>query len=282
MSAPARPPVGGAPSLEEDVAKRQEGRPVSAPCCRTPETHSASWTSGCETGLGPVQARAPSSPLALILACALSACASGPTPPAWEAEAQQAMHDAQAAWLEGDSAGEARQVARARAEIARTGRPALMARAELMRCAAHVASLDIGPCTGYDALEADAAPPERAYAAYLAGRAGPEQVALLPASQRAIASAAAQPEAALAALRAQTDPLARLVGAAVLFQASQASPAAIELAVETASQQGWRRPLAAWLDVQLARAKKAGDAVEAGRLKRRIDLVLGDGVKPSP
>jgi Flp pilus assembly protein TadG len=30
MSAPARPPVGGAPSLGEDVAWRQEGRPVSA------------------------------------------------------------------------------------------------------------------------------------------------------------------------------------------------------------------------------------------------------------
>ncbi|OVZ56879.1 3-(cis-5,6-dihydroxycyclohexa-1,3-dien-1-yl)propanoate dehydrogenase [Pigmentiphaga sp. NML080357] len=36
MSAPARPPEGGAPSLGEDVAQRQEGRPVSAPA-RPPE-----------------------------------------------------------------------------------------------------------------------------------------------------------------------------------------------------------------------------------------------------
>ncbi|OVZ64306.1 sulfate ABC transporter permease subunit CysW [Pigmentiphaga sp. NML080357] len=36
MSAPARPPEGGAPSLGEDVAQRQEGTPVSAPA-RPPE-----------------------------------------------------------------------------------------------------------------------------------------------------------------------------------------------------------------------------------------------------
>ena len=35
--------------------------------------------------------------------------------------------------------------------------------------------------------------------------------------------------------------------ASVLFQGGRANPAAIALAVETASDQGWRRPLLAWL-----------------------------------
>jgi len=47
----------------------------------------------------------------------------------------------------------------------------------------------------------------------------------------------------------------------------------ITLAVDTASAQGWRRPLLAWLGVQAMRAEKSGDTVEAQRLHRRIDLV---------
>ena len=44
-------------------------------------------------------------------------------------------------------------------------------------------------------------------------------------------------------------------------------------AVDAASAQGWRRPLMAWLHVALARAQAAGQAEEAARLKRRLDLV---------
>jgi hypothetical protein len=214
--------------------------------------------------------------------CVVAGCASGPTPPDWQADALQALQDAQAAYLKGDTAGEARQFERARSEIARTGRLALMARAELMRCAAHAASLVFEPCAGYEALQADAAPPERAYAAHLAGHATAQDLALLPEAQRAVAAASANPETALAALKAQADPLSRLVAAALLFQAGRASPATVQLAVDTASEQGWRRPLLAWLSVQRERAEKSGDVAEAARLRRRIDFVLGPAGKPVP
>jgi len=41
------------------------------------------------------------------------------------------------------------------------------------------------------------------------------------------------------------------------------------------SSQGWRRPLLAWLGVQLKRAEQAGDSETAARLKRRMELVSG-------
>ena len=69
------------------------------------------------------------------------------------------------------------------------------------------------------------------------------------------------------------DPLSRLVAIGVLFQAGRASPPAIALAADTASSQGWRRPLLAWLSVQLALAEKAGNAQEAERLRRRFGVV---------
>ena len=41
---------------------------------------------------------------------------------------------------------------------------------------------------------------------------------------------------------------------------------------ETASAQGWRRPLLAWLGVQQRLAQQNGQAEEAARLRRRMDL----------
>ena len=71
------------------------------------------------------------------------------------------------------------------------------------------------------------------------------------------------------------DPLARLVGAAVSLQSGRADGGVVALAVETASAQGWRRPLLAWLHVQARQAETAGDANAAARIRRRIELVGG-------
>ena len=143
------------------------------------------------------------------------------------------------------------------------------ARIELNRCAAQVASLDFEPCTGFEPLRADAAEPELAYAAYLAGQPlDAAQAALLPEHHRSIAAAATA-----AALPPADDPLGRLIAAGVLMRRSQASPEVVAQAVDTASAQGWRRPLLAWLGVQARLAEARGDAPEAERVKRRMDLV---------
>jgi len=174
------------------------------------------------------------------------------------------------AWLVGDSRIEAAEFARVRRELASTGRADLLARAELLRCATRVASLAFEPCAGFDALAQDAAPAEQAYARYLMGVARPADAALLPEAHRSLVSGAA-PDAALAAVK---DPLSQLVAAGVLLRGGRATPGVIATAVDTASAQGWRRPLLAWLTLQQQRAQAAGAAEEAARLQRRIDLVL--------
>jgi hypothetical protein len=207
---------------------------------------------------------------AALSAAVFTGCAGGPPPPDWQANTKSAADAAVAAHLAGDNRGEALEFARARREVGRTGRPDLAARVELMRCAAHVASLAFGPCAGFEALRADAAPAERAYADYLAGRMpAPGERELLPPAQRMAAAGGATP----AALQAIDDPLSRLVAIAVLFQAGQASPDVMALAVDTASAQGWRRPLLAWLKVQALRAQQAGDTEAVARLQRRMALV---------
>lgn len=214
----------------------------------------------------------------LAWASLMAACASGPAPPAWQAEAKGAIDRSTAAYLEGQTKASDAEMDRARRALTSAGRADLLARAELMRCAARVASLAFEPCERFEALRADAAPAERAYADYLAARPlAADAIALLPPAQRAVAGGNAATSASLQSIE---DPQSRLIAAAVLFQSGKASPAMIDAAAGTASAQGWRRPLLAWLKVQALRAEKAGDAAEAQRLQRRIAIVEGPATKP--
>lgn len=201
-----------------------------------------------------------------------AACSSSPPVPDWQSNAKAALERGVAAYLVGDTRVATAEFDLARRELARTGRADQVALAELTRCAVRAASLDVGPCTGFEVIRAHATPAEGAYADYLVNRASATDIAQLPEQHRAIAAPGLSGDAAVATLKAIDDPLARLVAASVLFQGGRANPAAIELAVETASAQGWRRPLLAWLGVQLELAEKSGDAAAASALRQRIEL----------
>lgn len=211
----------------------------------------------------------------VALLIGLAGCAGTP-PPDWQLEARTALDRAVAAQLSGNDTLAALDFARGRAALARTGRADLLARAELLHCAATLAGLTFEPCTGFAALRQDAAPAEAAYADYLqAPLNDPARMALLPPAQQAVATPSRGSQADLALLQAITDPLSRLVAAAVWFRDGRASPAVMALAAETASAQGWRRPLLAWLALQRQRAQAAGEIDEAARLNRRMNLVTG-------
>ena len=199
----------------------------------------------------------------------LAGCGNTPPVPDWQLNAKGAMERAQEAYLIGNVRVEAAEFAKARSEVTSTGRADLLARLELARCALRVASLVFEECAAFTPLAQDAGAPERAYSAYLAGRAGPADAALLPEQHRGLAAATTQaPD-----LKGLVDPLARLVAAAVLLQQGRADPAVIALAIDTASAQGWRRPLLAWLGVQAMRAEQGGDVAEGARIRRRMVLV---------
>ncbi len=222
----------------------------------------------------------------MLLCCAaLAGCSSQPLVPDWQINAHSAAQRAVQSYLSGQTRSAEREFDQARDQTARTGSPALMARLELLRCAAQVGSTVVQPCALFDALREDAAQPELAYDRYLQGHVQPADVALLPAAQQGVAAALlagggaelSTAAAAEAALDKVDDPLPQLVAAGVLLRAGQASPAVVATALAVASRQGWRRPLMAWLGLQAARAEAAGDAAEAARLRRRMHLA-GRGV----
>jgi hypothetical protein len=208
----------------------------------------------------------------MLCAALLAGCSSAPKAPDWQMEAKGTMDRSVAAYLEGNARVEAAELARARTQIGSTGRPDLLATAELLRCATRVASAVFETCPGFEALRQDASAAQRAYADYLRGQVTPLSIPLLPANQRA---AAARGAGDASALQGIDDPLSRLVAAGVLLQTGKASPAVIAQAADTASSQGWRRPLLAWLGVQVQRAERAGQVEEAARLRRRIAITQG-------
>jgi hypothetical protein len=186
-------------------------------------------------------------PLFAALVVFVAGCASGPQPPDWQLNGVQSLQAFQQYYLVGDTRAET-EFARARSELARTGREDLVARAELVRCAVRAASLEFDDCPGFEALRRGARQEELAYAEYLSARG------------RHAAAA---------------DPLSRLVGAGVQLKSGSATPAVMEEAVAIASAQGWRRPLLAWLGLLEKRARDAGDGEAAARVRRRIDLISG-------
>jgi hypothetical protein len=228
----------------------------------------------------------------LIPTLLLAACGNNPPVPDWQMNAQSSIERSTAAYMSGNARIEEAEYKRAREALASTGKVDLIIRAELIRCAAHAAALAYDDCPGYAKLAQDASPADRAYAAYLAGRATTADAALLPEQHKAVATAiasagagalpvaaagAAGSDAAASAAQAIADPLSKLVASGVLLRAGKASPQTLADAVDIASAQGWRRPLLAWLGVQAMRAEKSGDDAEAQRIKRRIALV---GDKP--
>jgi hypothetical protein len=200
---------------------------------------------------------------ALLFAMILAGCASKPQPPSWQPDAHGALDGYTDAWLHGDTAAADAEFARARRATASTGRFDNVAQAELVRCAARAAAL-VYECPGYAALAVDATPAQQAYAAYLQGQWQGLNAGLLPEQHRGVVTGGT--------LSGVQEPLARLVAAGALMKAGRIAPADIANAVDTASNQGWRRPLLAWLGVQEQRAQAAGDNEAVQRIRRRIAL----------
>jgi hypothetical protein len=208
--------------------------------------------------------------MSLCVLVLLAGCAGSPPSPDWEIDAEKALKRGATAYLEGKDRIESSEFSLATREIARTGRADLLARVALTRCASEVASLVFNDCAAFEKLRADVPLAERAYADYIAGKN--VDAAQLPAAHRAV-GAASSDAAAIAAVNAIADPVAKLIAAGVVFRRNQASPALIDLAIETASAQGWRRPLLAWLGVKLKRAEAANETALAEQIKRRMKLI---------
>jgi hypothetical protein len=143
----------------------------------------------------------------------LTSCSSGPSPPDWALQAQASLERATRAHLSGEPRLANADHERGRQQLARTGRTDLVARAELLRCAAEFASLQFllaekpvssasaQTCAAFEPWRQSATQADQAYADFLGGNLVAQEVPLLPVAQQAGAAAGQDAERRLAAIR---------------------------------------------------------------------------------
>lgn len=202
----------------------------------------------------------------------LAACAQAPTP-AWRSEAHSALGRYENLFMRGEIRLAQLNFERALKEVSATGDFTQVNRVQLARCALETGVLEFTPCPGYHAQAAD--PAQQAYLRFLGGSWSDDDVALLPVQYRKFAATARQSAQPVNQTIAEiASPLSRLVAVGVAVERRQFDGATLELATDTASREGWRRPLLVYLGQLKTIAEAKGDMEKARQLQERLDLVL--------
>jgi hypothetical protein len=197
----------------------------------------------------------------------LAGCATQPAPE-WQANAHSALQRATRAYLAGADRVATAEWRLAQTELARTAQPEQVFRGVVLNCAVHQSALQLHHCTPAHAVQQQASAADAAYVRYLSAAHQLSDVPLLPAAQQAVAAALLAGD--VPNLASITDSLSRLVAASVVLQQRGPNPALLQTAVDTASAQGWRKPLLAWLQLQMQYAQQQGDTALVHQVERRI------------
>jgi hypothetical protein len=161
-------------------------------------------------------------------------------------------------------------------EIKKGGDADLLGKAWLTRMALQVAVREEPEGGEYLKTEAvEAVPANRNFYRFLKGDAAMVDVSLLPEPYRLFWTAFRSGDAAKAAITiaAIEDPISRLIAAGLAAGHCLENDAILRIAVETASQNGWKRVLLVWLERLKSSHEAAGDAAKASAIQSRIDLM---------
>jgi hypothetical protein len=211
-----------------------------------------------------------------LLACTclilLAACGGKPPPPDWKADAADLIERYQKHELRGENLLAERYFKQAVAATASAGRVAETARLWLGRGAVRRASLDDDDCSEYlELAQTETSAADRTYYRFVTLDWNGIDTSALPRPYAAVVAAA--PDRRTAPVGAIEHPLSRLLAASLVVQRGEADDALLALATETASAEGWTRPLLVYLKLQHKRATGRGDTAALAALDARIRLV---------
>jgi hypothetical protein len=174
-------------------------------------------------------------------------------------------------YLEGQVQRADASFTQARKAVAATGNINAVGHLELVRCGLRTAALDFTPCSGYNQLAAlTSDPADAAYARFISGDWQGLNRALLPPQYAAFAAAAPDSAEAQRIAVAISDPVSQLIATGLSIRRGKVDDVTLQAAVDTASAQGWRRPLLTYLKLQQQRST---DPAVLAALRTRIQLV---------
>jgi hypothetical protein len=161
-------------------------------------------------------------------------------------------------------------------EIKKGGDTDRLGKVWLTRMAAQTAVLTEIDAGDYPKIEtAEAVPANRNFFRFLNGNAAAVDISLLPEPYRPfwVAFCNGDTAKAAAAITAIDDPFSRLIASGLAVRHGLETEVILLTAVETASQNGWKRALLAWLERLTSFHEAAGDAEKASAIRSRIEMM---------
>lgn len=202
----------------------------------------------------------------------LAGCGGKTPPPDWKVDSSDLIERYKKHELRGENILAERYFQQAVNAAGSAGQVAQTARLWLVRCAVRRASLDDDDCSEYVELaKIETTEEDRAYYQFITLDWAGIQASRLPSHYAALVAGGADKRyAQVAAISA---PLSRLLAASLVVQRGEADDALLSLATETASAEGWKRPLLVYLKLAEKRASKREDAEALAAIRARIRLV---------
>lgn len=210
--------------------------------------------------------------ITIVVVCACSQT----TVPGWKDKAYSQLESYKINFLTGRESVTEPHFIRAKQEIAASNDLNLLTVVYLTKYALHTASLesfDDGEFVKLYRLEPN--PANMAYFQFLKGNFNAVDLKVLPACYAGITKAAEGRDAAFAAheIAAIDDPLSRLVAAGVWVTYMPYNENILQTAIDTASANGWRRPLWAYLSRLQTYYLERGEKSKAGLIKDRLEVL---------
>ena len=214
--------------------------------------------------------------LSIMVVLFICACGSLMPVPDWKDKAGRYLAEYKTSFLAGRELSTEPHFAKATREIVAGNDMRLLAIAYLTKYALHTASLerfDDSEFLKIERLEPDAA--DMAYCRFLQGNFAAVDVNALPSRYSGVLKAASRSDAALAAheISAIGDPLSRLVAAGVWVNHMPFDETILQTAIDTASANGWRRPLWAYLEKLHTFYLEDGNQSKARAVQNRLELL---------
>jgi len=212
-----------------------------------------------------------------IIMLLLFFCACGSPPiPQWKDTSYRQLENYKINFLAGKEDATEPHFVQAKQAISSNNNLSLLSTAYLTKYALHTAALedfDDGEFLRIDKLQPDAA--NRSYYSFLKGNFSQVEAGKLPAAYRKLLPLLADRNltAAKGEITALSDPLSRLIACSVWVKYLPADEGILQLAIDTAAREGWRRPLWAYLTHLQKYYADRQETKKAENIKERLELL---------
>lgn len=217
--------------------------------------------------------------LLIIFALFICACWSAKPIPVWKDKAYMHLDDYKTSFLAGKEESTEPHFIKARREIAASNDLGLLTIAYLTKYALHTASLENFDSSEFAKLyKLEPNPSDMAYCHLLKGNFTAVDMKVLPYRYAGVLKAALARDLTMAAreITAIDDPLSRLIACGVCVKYLPSDETILQTGISTASANGWRRPLWAYLKKLQEHYLETGDQNKSAAVKARLDLLKRD------